>query len=66
MDDSELTRGGYSIFDETMADMTWPEVEAAARAGAVALWGLGVIEERHGGPSDRAPPLIVTSIIPKQ
>ncbi len=47
MDDPELTRGGYSIFDETMADMTWPEVEAAARAGAVALWGLGVIEE-HG------------------
>ena len=47
MDDPDLTRGGYSIFDETMADMTWPEVEAAARAGAVALWGLGVIEE-HG------------------
>jgi creatinine amidohydrolase len=43
----ELTRGGYSIFHETMADMTWPEVEAAAKAGAIVLWGLGVIEE-HG------------------
>src|SRR5271163_1802440 len=37
---------GYSIFQETMADMTFPElVQAADRA--VVLWGLGVIEE-HG------------------
>jgi creatinine amidohydrolase len=47
MDDHELTRGGYSIFHETMADMTYPEIEQAARDGAVVLWGLGVIEE-HG------------------
>jgi creatinine amidohydrolase len=47
MDDPELTRGGYSIFDETLADLTYPEVEALAREGAVILWGLGVIEE-HG------------------
>ena len=47
MDDPELTRGGYSIFDETLADLTYPEVEALARDGAVILWGLGVIEE-HG------------------
>jgi creatinine amidohydrolase len=47
MERPDLARGGYSIFDETMADMTYPELEAAARAGAVALWGLGVIEE-HG------------------
>lgn len=39
--------GGYSIFHETMADMTYPEIEAAARGGAVGLWGLGVIEQ-HG------------------
>jgi creatinine amidohydrolase len=38
---------GYSIFHETMADMTFPEVEEAARRGAVVLWALGVIEE-HG------------------
>lgn len=47
MDDPELTRGGYSIFDETLADLTYPEAEALAREGAVVLWGLGVIEE-HG------------------
>jgi creatinine amidohydrolase len=38
---------GYSIFHETMADMTFREVEAAARRGAIVLWALGVIEE-HG------------------
>jgi creatinine amidohydrolase len=38
---------GYSIFHETMADMTYPEIEEAARRGAVVLWALGVIEE-HG------------------
>jgi creatinine amidohydrolase len=47
MDDPELTCGGYSIFHETLADLTYPEVEALAREGAVILWGLGVIEE-HG------------------
>ena len=53
MDHPELTRGGYSIFHETMADMTWLEVERAARNGAVVLWGLGVIEE-HVSDSRRA------------
>jgi creatinine amidohydrolase len=38
---------GYSIFHDTMADMTFPDVEAAARRGAIVLWALGVIEE-HG------------------
>lgn len=47
MDDPELTRGGYSIFDETLADLTYPEAETLAREGAVVLWGVGVIEE-HG------------------
>jgi creatinine amidohydrolase len=42
-----LSRGGYSIFHGTMADMTYPEVVAAARDGAIVLWGLGVIEQ-HG------------------
>ena len=37
----------YSIFHDTMADMTYPEVEQAARDGATALWALGVIEQ-HG------------------
>jgi creatinine amidohydrolase len=38
---------GYSIFHETMVDMTWPEVEKAAKDGAVVLMTTAVIEE-HG------------------
>jgi creatinine amidohydrolase len=38
---------GYSIFDETMVDMKWPEVEKAAQEGAIVLLPTGVIEE-HG------------------
>jgi len=37
----------YSIFHETMVDMTWPEVEKAAKDGAVILLNTAVIEE-HG------------------
>jgi creatinine amidohydrolase len=37
----------YSVFADTMADMTYPEIEEAARAGAIVLWALGVIEQ-HG------------------
>ena len=48
---SPQTRPGfdaeYSIFRETMVDMTWPEVEKAAKDGAVVLMTLAVIEE-HG------------------
>ena len=47
MNEAELTGGGYSIFRETIADMTYPELERAIGEGAVALWGLGVIEQ-HG------------------
>lgn len=36
-----------SVLSGTMAEMTYPELEAAARNGAVALWALGSIEE-HG------------------
>lgn len=38
---------GYSIFEDTMADMTWMEVEEAIKQKAVVLLPLGVIEE-HG------------------
>jgi creatinine amidohydrolase len=41
------TAGGYSIFHETMVDMTWPEVEKAIKAGAIILLPIAVIEE-HG------------------
>jgi creatinine amidohydrolase len=47
MSQQELAGGGYSVFHGTMADMTYPEVAAAAREGAVVLWGFGVIEQ-HG------------------
>jgi creatinine amidohydrolase len=41
------TSGGYSIFHETMVDMTWLEVEKAAKEGAIILMTTAVIEE-HG------------------
>jgi len=47
MSTGELPGGGYSIFKETMADMTFPELARAASERAVVLWGLGVIEQ-HG------------------
>src|SRR5262245_13830232 len=40
-------RSGDAVFRDTMADMTYPEIEAAARDGAVVLWAMGVIEQ-HG------------------
>ncbi|MFC1477314.1 creatininase family protein [candidate division KSB1 bacterium] len=39
--------GSYSIFEETMVDMPWPEIEKAAQEGAVVLFVSAVIEE-HG------------------
>src|SRR5690348_287067 len=38
---------GPSIFQDTIAEMTYPEVEAAIGRGAIALWSMGVIEQ-HG------------------
>ena len=38
---------GYSIFEETMVEMAWPQVEKAAEEGAIVLLPTGVIEE-HG------------------
>ncbi len=38
---------GYSIFDETVVDLAWPEIEAAIKQKAIVLLPLGVIEE-HG------------------
>ncbi len=42
-----ISANGYSVFDETMVDMTWPQVEKAAQEGAIVLFPTGVIEE-HG------------------
>jgi len=38
---------GYSIFDDTMVDMTWPEIENAIQQNYAVLMPVGVIEE-HG------------------
>jgi creatinine amidohydrolase len=38
---------GYSIFDETMVDMTWPQIQKAAEQKAIVLLPVGVMEE-HG------------------
>jgi len=35
--------GGYSILNETMVDMTWPELEKAARQGAIVLLPTAVV-----------------------
>lgn len=45
--DAAGANGPYSVFTGTIADMTWPDVGAQAKAGAVAIWGIAVIEE-HG------------------
>ena len=41
------TRTGYSIFRETLVDLTWPEVKQAAEKDAIVLLPVGVVEE-HG------------------
>lgn len=44
-----------------MAEMTWPEVDAAARRGAIALWSVGATEQ-HGPHL----PLCVDTLIPHE
>ena len=44
---ADETPQGYSIFRDTMADMTFPEIARAAERRALVLWGLGVIDQ-HG------------------
>lgn len=39
--------GGYSVFEGTIADMTWPEVDQAARRQALMLFPIAVVEQ-HG------------------
>lgn len=43
----ESHKQGYSIFNETIADMTWMEVEKAANNNSVMLVPIGAIEQ-HG------------------
>jgi creatinine amidohydrolase len=43
----EISTKGYSIFDETIVDLPWPEVEKLAKEDTIILFPTGVIEE-HG------------------
>jgi creatinine amidohydrolase len=47
--DDELAQdtANASIFLDTLAEMTAPEIDAAIKRGAILLWGTGVIEQ-HG------------------
>ena len=47
MSSIEGRKHGYSIFDETIADMTWMEVEQIAQNNAIMLVPIAVIEQ-HG------------------
>jgi creatinine amidohydrolase len=38
---------GYSLFTETVVDLPWPQIQAAAERGAIVLLPVGIIEE-HG------------------
>ena len=38
---------GYSIFQNTMVDMTYPQIEEEIKKGACALLPISVVEE-HG------------------
>jgi len=42
-----ISKGGYSIFDQTMVDMPWTDIEKSIENGAIVLLPVGVIEE-HG------------------
>ncbi len=55
---------GYSLFDETMVDMTWPEIEEAIKQKAVVLLPVGVIEE-HGPHMGLAVDIYVSYLISK-
>ena len=52
---------GESILKDTIAEMTYPEVEAAVTRGAIALWGLGVIEQ-HGPHLPAATDVYIPSV----
>jgi creatinine amidohydrolase len=42
-----VRQSGLDIFADTIAEMTWFEVDQAAKDGAILLWAFGVIEQ-HG------------------
>ena len=55
---------GYDIFDETMVDMTWMEIEDAIKHKAIVLLPMGVIEE-HGPHLGLAVDMYVSYLLAK-
>jgi creatinine amidohydrolase len=53
---------GYSIFDDTLVDMTWPEIENAIQQNSAILFPIGVIEE-HGPHTSLAVDMYVSYMI---
>ena len=51
----------FSIFEDTMAEMTWQEVEAAARRGAAVLLPVGIVEA-HGPHMDLTPDFYISAL----
>jgi creatinine amidohydrolase len=50
-----------SIFKDTMVDLTWQEVQEAARSGAIVLMPIAVVEE-HGPQLDLSPDIALACI----
>ncbi|MBR6748543.1 MAG: DUF4298 domain-containing protein [Clostridia bacterium] len=51
----------FSIFEDTMAEMTWQEVEAAAGRGAAVLLPVGIVEA-HGPHMDLTPDFYISAL----
>ncbi len=47
LDIKNFAKGGYSIFDKTMVDMSWQDIEKSISKNAIVLFPIAVIEE-HG------------------
>ncbi len=54
----------YPIFDETMVDLTWQEVERAGKENQTIILPISVIEE-HGPHLDLAPDVYLTHLLSK-
>jgi creatinine amidohydrolase len=50
-----------SIFKDTMVEMSWQEVQKAAKNGAVVIFPIAVVEE-HGPHMDLSPDIYLTSL----
>ena len=54
-------QNNFSVFEDTMIEMTWPEIQAAADRNAVILLPVGIIEA-HGPHMDLSPDFYISAI----